>query len=748
MKYKNLAALSLSSVLALGVFATDANAINPNEVNEPEKMVKISALDFDMFSKDELIERFHELFPGKYDFLTDRDFHMDFYRYPFMGEDEDVRVYLSFHKQMSNNQYFNGHVQFVGDDLELESFYIQPLDRKEAMYPPKVSMDEAKEVAKKFVANFADSKNYRLKERDNYSSYWGNRTLTDPIEYSFVFEKLHNGTPVMGQEMQVTVLGSGELVNFYSGHQSLKNTQYEQKTNLLSESDVVEKLEANLQVELRYVLDYRYYSNDAEAKLVYVPVPPLQGVNAKDGKWLVYGEFVDKLPPISEPKMLADAPKSVTENPLTKDEARKLAESLLQKESSEGKLYIDGVREERRGDLELFSVQYSYRTEHGGYGSSIDINKNTGEVLSFYDMVHYDSRNEIKVNVNYDQALERAVKAIEKFSPSVMHEYSYPVHKDEYYRESGVYSFHFPLVKNGVLVEGGGIHVGISTDDGRVINFSSMNVGVDSWPDPKDAVSNEAARAAFLEDLNVELYYQNLWNAENRGFFHLVYNPVFNGRYASFDAIKGEWIHERDEARGVGEYPHLEGHWAADQILYLLESNIISERDADKLMPNEAVSKGRALEVLVKSLSYVPQYNYYYYEEDARQSFTNVDSDHELYNVVERAVQMGILSNEGGTLDLDEKVSREQLAVWYIKALRLGEAGKHHNIYTVPFADKASITKENLGYVALGYALGIFQGDSTNKFNPNQEVTLGQLAVSAFRMAEKAADINDLRYYY
>src|SRR5690606_32812335 len=116
-----------------------------------------------------------------------------------------------------------------------------------------------------------------------------------------------------------------------------------------------------------------------------------------------------------------------------------------------------------------------------------------------------------EINLSRDEGLQKAVAFIEQYAPSIMHEHSYPDDfqpTDSYYEDMGVYHYHFPFIKNGVVVEGFGLNVGISTDKGTLVHFNSYPFEIDHWPSPKEVVSSEVALASFQKEMDIQLYYQ------------------------------------------------------------------------------------------------------------------------------------------------------------------------------------------------------------------------------------------------
>ena len=84
----------------------------------------------------------------------------------------------------------------------------------------------------------------------------------------------------------------------------------------------------------------------------------------------------------------------ITANPLpakqdgiTVEEAKKIAEQFLAIDSDKIKLKIESIEEmENYNGQAVINVQYMYHYGNGGSGASLEINKNTGEIIQYYDI--------------------------------------------------------------------------------------------------------------------------------------------------------------------------------------------------------------------------------------------------------------------------------------------------------------------------------------------------------------------------
>lgn len=141
----------------------------------------------------------------------------------------------------------------------------------------------------------------------------------------------------------------------------------------------------------------------------------------------------------------------------------------------------------------------------------------------------------------------------------------------------------------------------------------------------------------------------------------------------------------------------------------------------------------------MNSLTYFYEGRYVVDKEDMKQTFTNIDPKHPSYQVIERAVELGIIKTNDQSFDVDAPMIREELAVWYIRVLGLEQAAKDGSIYKLDFEDASKVNSEYSGYVALANSLGLVNSEQ-NYISPDRSVTYAELAVSTIRLAHKIAE--------
>lgn len=739
MKFKKIGTIATAATLSVGLLATPAFAQTPPGIQEkPQQLDILVASTETIVSKSELIKKFKEIFPNKYDFLKESDFQLSSGYY---SDDETIRYSLDFHKRLSGNRYTYGRIIFSGDQLEIESLYLEPVDVKDAMFPAKVSKDEAKRIALRFIQQFTADKNYELSETGDFYYYPGDKQLlTEPVRYNFDFVRTVNGIPIPEQNIFVTVLGNGEISQFYRS-EFLKST-FDDASKAKSKEEILNQIKNDLSVQLQYKIDYDYLTDQRKVELVYVPNIS-EGVHALTGQYLAGAKFQSNPPSTKNAEMITNLPLPANYQGLTVAEAKRLAEKLLKINSDKVRLNIDSVEERENYDgKEVIDVSYSYTYNQGGFGTSLTFDKQTGDLIEYYDIkddvlreIEEKPKNQRKLTEQ--QALAKAIDYLKQYAPSQLHYYSKPIKSAERYYNKD-YHFTFPRIVNGIPVLGDEIQISVS-ETGELSNLYIRHFENDQWPDIGQAIPEEEAKQIISDSLNVELSYVRP-DYESKQYA-LVYTPIYNGNmYSYLDAISGEW-----KLPGYFEEPKLEEptsitHPTAEKELnFFIENGYLEIGDAESFNPDSPITKGEVLNALVKSFTYF--YEEYYSNEETTQTYENIGPDHPYFSVVEKAVVLGILNPNNKGFATDSTITREQLAVWYIRTLGLEEAAKHADIYKINVEDAGSINPNYIGYVALANTLGLIPAEN-NRFEPKRPVTYAEFATSAVRLAHKVEEMD------
>lgn len=723
---KKIGVFSVAAALSFGTLAPVASASTYGTKPQEQIQIQISSTE-STITKNDLLKKFKSFFPNQFDFLTANDVHMSSgHSYP---GDDTIRYDLSFYKVI-NGKGVSGYVGFVGENLEIENFHYQPATSQDALFPGKVKKDEARKIAEKFIKGFQNEGEYVIEDAPYY--YSRNQTLTEPIQYSFSFLSTKNKISIPDQRVEVTVLGNGDIVNFYRSVKDLNKVTFDDVNNKKDEKEILRQIKENLSVQLQYQLDYDYQTDERNIRLVYIPENSL-AVNALTGKWQTAEGQLTELPKNKKTELISENPLPPKHSDFSLEKAKEIVQQLLAVQSDKVKLVIESIEEtEDQFGKNIIRINYMYEYQNGGTGTSIEFDATTGEMTQYYDIkrdVLEQSGGATNSNgkISREQALNKAVEYLKAYVPSYLHHYAMPM--EEYVMEASGddYYFSFPRIVNGIVVSGDQISMRVGTD-GSLLSFNVYYQEVDSWPSVKDAISEEKAKEAYIQASGLKLQYE----LQGKNHYQLIYSPVFNDNsYSLLDALTGEWM-SLDEKE---DSPTVSHPWAEEELNYLIDAKILKVKDVSSFNADAPVLKGDALEIIMKSLTYFYE-NYPSEEEATKQTFSNIDPDHPLYQVVERAVSLGIVDDKSKTFDYDKKLTREELAVWYIRALGLENAAKYSKVYQLNFKDAKQVSTPYKGHVALATSIGLLTTNN-NQFNPIKNVSYAELAVSSIRLAHK-----------
>lgn len=726
-----------SSILALTMFAPVAGA----QVFEPNKerlQIEVANVDINV-SKDKLIKKFKALFPGKFNHLTEKDFQLNNTGH-YYHNDPTLRYELSFnHKVNGKNTY--GSVVFAGDDYEIEQFYYIPADTKEALFPAKVSKDEARDIATKFVKSLPGG-DYTLQSVFNYSFH---TVLTEPINYQFTFARMHNGVPIADQTLHVGVLGTGDITALSQPVRVKKEMTFDDVSKVLSKEEMLAKYKAAYAVDLYYTVDYGANQPSNKLQLIYRPNANIYGIQAATGKWQTANDFSSSVPAVKRVKPVAEKPLQTTSKPMTVEQVKKKAEELLKIDSKKAKLIIHSIDEIEQNGVPIYSVNYMYESGTGGYGGALQFVKDTGEIVQYHNVIanmytELDEGQKPPKLLSEMTAKNYAIQYLKEFMPASVHQYSEPLDAPYVDRERGTYSFAFPKLVNGIpsLVEQ--VSVGIASD-GELLHLYSNQYEVKEITPVDGIVSGADAKSTLLEALDLKLQYVR--HGVNQNHYHLVYSPVYANDVTSVvDATTGELqdLYGKKATATTVEHP-----LAADQLNYLIQTGILDISKKDNFNADAPITKGETLEVLVKSLSYF-YYEMYAIGTQPLETISNIAPNDPYYAVVERARTLGIVDAEKDVFQTNDTLTREELAVWFIRVLGLAKAADQPGIYKLAVTDAATVSADKVGYVALANALGVIP-TTNNQFKPQADVTYAELAVAIFDLAYEIAEKNSQQFY-
>ncbi|WP_171056387.1 PQQ-binding-like beta-propeller repeat protein [Paenibacillus sinopodophylli] len=165
-------------------------------------------------------------------------------------------------------------------------------------------------------------------------------------------------------------------------------------------------------------------------------------------------------------------------------------------------------------------------------------------------------------------------------------------------------------------------------------------------------------------------------------------------------------------------------HWAREAVEKLVETEVVSGFPDGTYRPNAAVTREQFLTMLTKQLDTTLR--------ETELSFSDVPKTRWSRAVIESAVADGWIDTAayGGTFKPNDPVTREEMAVWTAKALKLTE--KSDGLDKV--SDRSSIKSLNRGLVGAVIDAGIINGYEDGSFKPMATLTRAEAAILLSRL--------------
>ena len=179
-------------------------------------------------------------------------------------------------------------------------------------------------------------------------------------------------------------------------------------------------------------------------------------------------------------------------------------------------------------------------------------------------------------------------------------------------------------------------------------------------------------------------------------------------------------------------FTDIEGHWAKDDIAFVVDRGLFSGTSASTFSPNTSMTRGMFVTVLGRLAgAEVSSYN--------KSSFNDVKQDAYYMGYIEWASKNNIVKGTGnGTFTPDQAVSREQMAVMiqnYAEVMGLSLPNAYgENL----FADGAKISTYAKNAVKKMQISGILSGKTGNLFDPQGTATRAEVSAVLHRFVELA----------
>jgi uncharacterized membrane protein YkoI len=618
-------------------------------------------------------------------------------------------------------------------------------------FPPKVNYDQAVEIAKKYIQKMYPNKLSELVLDEQLKKQSGKVLYGDRKSYAIRFYQVVNNVPYYENNIMITINGNGEIRTFdYNWNDEVK---FEKKENVISLEQAKKLLQDNIEMELRYQVDY---SQNKTPKLIYVPKQKNYQyyqsglstiIDANTGEFLdMYGKPSEKTPlKYDQPLSEQATPLPILDKELTQKEAYEIVANAIKLPEN---LVLESANYEEqnyRGGIAVWS--FTWRNKEAGLYDFIraEVNAKTGEIISFYNDSVYrelETNKEPQVKYTKEDALKIASDFVKKVaSDKVDRLYATEPQEMDAGKEKKplFYDVYFYRKENGLPVQGQGVNITVSAETGKIVRFYADWRKLE-FPLPKKAISPEKAKEIYLNDTMLALSYfapimpPQETNAVNEAI--LVYQPIPDWMYKYLDAVDGKWkdVETNKVVDDNNPASDIKGHKQEKELQAMIDYNVYDVENG-KVYPNKIVTKGEFVEVVMRAIG---DYGMWY-NENAPIPFKDVKKEAHYYPYLQRAVDRKIIKVDGEDFHPDSKVTREFVAVTLVRALGYDRLASQKDLFTFNFKDANKIKYK--GHVGLVSKLKIMPGTKAGEFQPSASLTRADMATIIYRFMQKYPDV-------
>lgn len=617
---------------------------------------------------------------------------------------------------------------------------------------PKISRQEAKEIADKFIEKVNPGIVYQLKEYDTIQP-----SITDP-SYYFYYTRIVNGIPFYNDTVSIDVnRQTGKVQSYYCNWS--EDLEFPSPKNIISLEEAQKAYMEKL--GLRLIYDYAVIDDKINVFAAYAPKHVMNSyIDAFTGEKIdlesVYyagggGYAYDKVTVAVSEKQAAGPVLSPEEI-----NAVNQVSKLLSKESAEAKarsIKVLGLTDAFKLRSANLSKNWPFEDEYTWYlyfvkdaknanerslYVNVTIDAKTGEVKSFYNDVYYEGN--VKAKYNKEEAKAAVEAFLKQFNPDKFSQTEYDISSDNqiYYRAGEnplQYSFSYIRKVGKVVFPNNSIHVGYDAVGGKITYFDMNWLDVE-FPSVDQALPLDTIYEKMFEEVGMELQYRVQYTNETDAKYSEIV-PPYQGKNMQvklvygvkpdkpllFDANTGvilDYSGKPYKENKPVEYTDIDGHFAEKQIRFLAEFGIAL--DGPEFKPDQEILQKDFFRLLSKTLNYYGVY-----------PVSEADTK-ELDDMYKFLIREGIVKESEKAPDA--VVSREESVKFIIRALKYDKVADIKGIYQYPFKDMDNANPDLIGYISIATGLKIING-SDGMFYPKNKLTRGQAAVIIYNYLQK-----------
>ncbi|MFD0680497.1 MULTISPECIES: S-layer homology domain-containing protein [unclassified Paenibacillus] len=690
---------------------------------------------------------------------------------------------MNFNKQDQKRYYGNINVSIDSDTGQLISYYINNYDPdKKPVFPPKVDLEHAKQIALDYIAKTNPTEKDQLKYYDQFEQGY-RKPLTGSAQYPFQYVRVVNGVVFPQNSISVTVDGEGQIISYnmqWDSQLTFKATE-----NKLTTEQANEQFKKLAESRLQYI-----FPNTPTGKatpLISYQMEPFM-IDAQSGEALLY----TGAPRSARPASIAASDKQLEEFPkqplkLTKEQAIERVSKLLPL-PADAKLENASYQENndpRTGSTSIqWDLSWSTGKEKDNPSIHATVDSNTGAVLRYskynYRIASADATAAQDTSgLSYDQLKEKAATYIQKLLPAYAHElylepqiYDIPVEKMQYMPN---FNYSFRRIVNGVYTEYESVNINLDRKTGDIQDFYSNITSIPYPSEKPKVISDDDAKKILLSQYEVELQYitfmkggmgvpyygstmamdkYNLMvaageikpseEAPQKPETKLVYNlkSKVQFREPSFlDATTGEWKNREtiQVIKPVSAPTDITGHPAEEALRLMIDYQALDVVDG-KVQPDGLITRGEMVKMLLASVNggYYPMAAGAYAERTA--SFSDVAKDNKYFAYIENAIDLNLIDRNSDTFKPDATLTKSEMADLIVRALGYRKLAQVEGLFAASATDLEGV--KNKGAISILNGLTIMPLEG-GKFKPSEQITRAQAATTFYKFLQVRSELQD-----
>jgi len=574
----------------------------------------------------------------------------------------------------------------------------------------------------------------------------------DQITRTFFWEREVEGYPVAfaGTAIEIDAQ-TGELVTFYREIPD-EGVAYRLPEHLLTRSEA----EVALGKALQPVLAYQYFNGEqgaeGEYRLVYrlgdFGLPMID----QEGKPFHHLQYELPVGPLSERMLPAvGKPYQPPSEAVTQEQALAVAQAAAGIPDAPDDQYFDpgsGLPEWPP----TYRFTWSQPTPSGEPAwVSVEVEAGTGLVLAVNRWTDSPSGGApsaqppepLEPAVSQEQAVSAAVAFVQEHRPDLIGKVALgpgPWRTSQPDSES-TYSITLVPVHNGLEVLGRGAYLEVNAMTGKVVGaqFNAILMSGD-LPAPTPTVQPVQVIDLVLDHVELRAVWDRSLSPATAEYSApaLVWEATGLEGLSAVDALTGQLLdhdgrdilEQKAPPRDIAGDPHA-------QAIELLWWGGIVETEGGLFQPDEAVTAGEALDWLTQSLWLEHCVCSSHAAVDRHVIEALISSPHAL--AFQSALLHGILKPEEvtGEAQLDSPISREQFALWLVRALGHERVALMETRIPMPFVDADQVQPAYANAVAILAGMGIAKGYPDGRFLPQAPLTRGEAAGLILQVARE-----------